>query len=160
MSPIALENSSLTLKGSIIRTVPHDEPVAPRGSKRQGKDIIVPINFVGEGDEGDLPETSSANKSKRTRSTSSRTRKRLRTKENSRQKKTRSKVGSGKYKCDRCPTTFTKEQDVKRHIRTVHEGASKVFCGCSRSYSRPDSLKRHLDSKKCEPFLERTPQDR
>ena len=160
MSAITFKNSSLTLKGSIIRTVPHDEPVAPCGSKRQGKDIIVPINFVGEGDEGDLPETSSANKSKRTRSTSSRTRKRLRTKENSRQKKTRSKVGSGKYKCDRCPTTFTKEQDVKRHIRTVHEGTSKVFCGCSRSYSRPDSLKRHLDSKKCEPFLERTPQDR
>ena len=94
MSSITLENTSLTLKKSIIRTevieredspyVPRSEPVAIRRSKRQRKkDIIAPsLDFADEEierrfeDEGDatddeyLPETPFVSKLKRARSTS------------------------------------------------------------------------------------------
>ena len=49
------------------------------------------------------------------------------------------------FKCDICKSTFTRERDMRRHKKTVHENSTGVCCNkCKKSFTRADNLKAHL----------------
>jgi uncharacterized Zn-finger protein len=52
-------------------------------------------------------------------------------------------------KCETCNTTFTKVQNLKRHVETVHENVVIICEICGRGFSRKECLARH--QKKCNP---------
>ena len=58
------------------------------------------------------------------------------------------KLGSKKsYKCNKeeCGRSFTRENSLKKHIHTVHEGHKDYNCeSCGKSFSRSNSLNRHF----------------
>ena len=48
------------------------------------------------------------------------------------------------FKCDICEKTFTRERDMRRHKKTIHEKATGVCCNkCKKSFTRVDNLKAH-----------------
>jgi len=53
-----------------------------------------------------------------------------------------------RYPCDRCPKTFSRAHDRKRHFETQHTLAPTVWkCPyCEKDFSRSDSLKRHTQN--------------
>ena len=48
------------------------------------------------------------------------------------------------FKCDICESVFTRERDMRRHKKTVHEKSTGVCCNkCNKSFTRADNLKAH-----------------
>ncbi|KAL1919376.1 uncharacterized protein VTP21DRAFT_2069 [Calcarisporiella thermophila] len=53
------------------------------------------------------------------------------------------------YRCDKCPQSFTRNHDLKRHKR-IHLDVKPYPCEfCGKPFSRRDALKRHHLVKKC-----------
>ena len=58
---------------------------------------------------------------------------------------------SKRFQCSKCSSTFSRTQELQRHMRSLHPGpnAPRFSCpNCSKVFPRPDALKRHLESKK------------
>ncbi|KAJ3286423.1 hypothetical protein HDU79_006481 [Rhizoclosmatium sp. JEL0117] len=55
------------------------------------------------------------------------------------------------YKCEHCSSFFMRNQDLTRHISSVHEKSVLFTCpGCPGTrFSRKDALKRHIRTFKC-----------
>ena len=56
------------------------------------------------------------------------------------------------FKCDICESVFTRERNMRRHKKTVHEKSTGVCCNeCNKTFSRADNLKAHqkVCSKYC-----------
>ncbi|KAI0019128.1 hypothetical protein F4780DRAFT_469299 [Xylariomycetidae sp. FL0641] len=53
------------------------------------------------------------------------------------------------YKCDQCPTAFSRNHDLKRHKRIHMEVKPYPCTNCEKAFSRKDALKRHLLVKGC-----------
>ena len=48
------------------------------------------------------------------------------------------------FKCDICENTFTRERNMRRHKKNIHQKASRVRCNkCNKTFTRPDSLRAH-----------------
>ena len=48
-------------------------------------------------------------------------------------------------KCDSCGKPFTKSGDLKKHIKTIHEGQRNYKCDfCGKSFTQSGRLKRHI----------------
>lgn len=53
------------------------------------------------------------------------------------------------YKCDKCPQSFNRNHDLKRHKR-IHLSVKPFPCQtCDKQFSRKDALKRHILVKRC-----------
>ncbi|KAL1925658.1 uncharacterized protein VTP21DRAFT_541 [Calcarisporiella thermophila] len=52
------------------------------------------------------------------------------------------------YVCDKCPQSFTRNHDLKRHKR-IHLQVKPFSCQCGKAFSRRDALKRHMTVRKC-----------
>ena len=49
------------------------------------------------------------------------------------------------FKCDICESTFTRERNMRRHKKNVHEKSTGVCCNkCNKTFTRADNLKAHL----------------
>ncbi|KAI9367151.1 hypothetical protein BJX61DRAFT_347741 [Aspergillus egyptiacus] len=54
------------------------------------------------------------------------------------------------FKCDKCPQSFNRNHDLKRHAR-IHLAVKPYPChNCDKSFSRKDALKRHKLVKGCD----------
>ena len=50
-----------------------------------------------------------------------------------------------KYKCSNCDTTFTRRDNMKKHISVVHEGQKPFKCSiCEASFAQKYSMKNHI----------------
>ena len=48
------------------------------------------------------------------------------------------------FECDICKSTFTRERDMRRHKKTIHEKSIGVCCNkCNKTFTRADNLKAH-----------------
>ena len=48
------------------------------------------------------------------------------------------------FKCDICESVFTRERNMRRHKKNVHEKSTGVCCNkCNKTFSRVDSLRAH-----------------
>ena len=48
------------------------------------------------------------------------------------------------FKCDICENTFTRERDMRRHKKNIHEKTTRVCCNkFQKSFTRFDSLRAH-----------------
>ncbi|KAJ3268639.1 hypothetical protein HDV01_002514 [Terramyces sp. JEL0728] len=55
------------------------------------------------------------------------------------------------YFCEHCPSTFSRNHDLKRHLR-IHLGVRPYTCNtCSKSFTRMDALHRHESVSACKP---------
>lgn len=53
------------------------------------------------------------------------------------------------YRCTKCPQAFSRNHDLKRHLR-IHLDVKPYACeGCQKTFSRKDALKRHKLVKGC-----------
>ncbi|KAL4805790.1 hypothetical protein BDV18DRAFT_13106 [Aspergillus unguis] len=60
------------------------------------------------------------------------------------------------FKCDKCPQSFNRNHDLKRHSR-IHLAVKPYPCtNCDKQFSRKDALKRHQLVKGCKDELEKT----
>ena len=51
------------------------------------------------------------------------------------------------YDCDFCDKTFSRPENVTRHIRTVHEGKKPFKCeDCGRNFTEKRNLEHHNES--------------
>ena len=49
------------------------------------------------------------------------------------------------FKCDICESVFTRERNMRRHKKNVHEKSTGVCCNkCNKTFTRADNLKAHL----------------
>lgn len=54
-----------------------------------------------------------------------------------------------KFQCNLCPSSFTRNHDLKRHVR-IHEDRRPFVCsGCGKGFGRMDALTRHGMRKGC-----------
>ncbi|KAL4874242.1 hypothetical protein BJY04DRAFT_24997 [Aspergillus karnatakaensis] len=61
------------------------------------------------------------------------------------------------FKCDKCPQSFNRNHDLKRHSR-IHLAVKPYPChNCDKQFSRKDALKRHQLVKGCKDELEAKP---
>ncbi|KAL4866668.1 hypothetical protein BDV12DRAFT_130881 [Aspergillus spectabilis] len=61
------------------------------------------------------------------------------------------------FKCDKCPQSFNRNHDLKRHSR-IHLAVKPYPChNCDKQFSRKDALKRHQLVKGCKDELENKP---
>ena len=51
------------------------------------------------------------------------------------------------YQCPRCPASFARNHDLKRHVR-VHGSKAYKCSGCHKIFSRRDAIKRHMNSSR------------
>lgn len=59
------------------------------------------------------------------------------------------------FKCDKCPQSFNRNHDLKRHSR-IHLAVKPYPChNCDKQFSRKDALKRHQLVKGCKDELEK-----
>ncbi|EGF79557.1 hypothetical protein BATDEDRAFT_12478, partial [Batrachochytrium dendrobatidis JAM81] len=57
------------------------------------------------------------------------------------------------FKCDMCPSTFSRNHDLKRHIR-IHLGIRPYKCErCDKSFTRMDALHRHTAVRGCKTLV-------
>ncbi|KAI8908575.1 hypothetical protein EDD86DRAFT_208014 [Gorgonomyces haynaldii] len=64
-------------------------------------------------------------------------------------KRTSSYSKSKVFRCDMCTSTFSRNHDLKRHIR-IHLGIRPYKCEtCTKSFSRMDALHRHVHIRGC-----------
>ena len=54
---------------------------------------------------------------------------------------------NGRYKCEPCQKTFSKQFTLTRHIQTVHEGVKYACHQCDFQVGCKSDLKRHIQSK-------------
>ena len=48
------------------------------------------------------------------------------------------------FKCNVCESTFTRERNMRRHKKNVHEKSTGVCCDkCNKTFTRADNLKKH-----------------
>ncbi|KAJ1928622.1 hypothetical protein IWQ60_001876 [Tieghemiomyces parasiticus] len=53
------------------------------------------------------------------------------------------------YKCTHCNQSFSRNHDLKRHVK-IHSGDKPHQCNkCGKSFGRSDALKRHSQVKRC-----------
>ena len=56
------------------------------------------------------------------------------------------------FKCDICENTFTRERNMRRHKKNVHEKSTGVCCNkCNKTFTRADNMKAH--QKVCGKYL-------
>ena len=48
------------------------------------------------------------------------------------------------YRCDKCPSVFSSENDLKEHLTTVHQIIAYQCLQCSAIFSSEKGLKQHL----------------
>lgn len=48
------------------------------------------------------------------------------------------------FRCPQCPASFSRNHDLKRHVK-LHEKKAWKCGGCDKSFSRRDAIKRHKD---------------
>ena len=53
----------------------------------------------------------------------------------------------GQYECEPCQKTFTLQQNLTRHIQSVHEGVKYTCDQCDDQFSQKSSLSAHIQSK-------------
>ncbi|ORY94587.1 hypothetical protein BCR43DRAFT_325641 [Syncephalastrum racemosum] len=51
-----------------------------------------------------------------------------------------------KFDCDRCDKQFSRQQDARRHMNSIHLKKTYTCDICCRNFSRSDVFKRHLSS--------------
>ena len=51
------------------------------------------------------------------------------------------------YQCPRCPASFARNHDLKRHVK-VHGSKAYKCSGCHKIFSRRDAIKRHMNSSR------------
>ena len=56
----------------------------------------------------------------------------------------RSTAAPGRYKCDECPSTFTRTSSLNEHKRNIHEGVQVVCNGCSTVLKNQGTFKKHV----------------
>ncbi|TPX44887.1 hypothetical protein SeLEV6574_g04228 [Synchytrium endobioticum] len=67
--------------------------------------------------------------------------------------------GERPFECEKCPATFARIHDLRRHIRSVHSRTRNFKCTyCRLSFARSDALKRHLDIEERKKRAERREQ--
>ncbi|KAJ2245503.1 hypothetical protein GGH98_004548 [Coemansia sp. RSA 454] len=53
------------------------------------------------------------------------------------------------FKCETCDQSFSRNHDLKRHVK-IHSGVKPHKCNkCGKSFGRSDALKRHSMVKRC-----------
>ncbi|KAI9477177.1 hypothetical protein BX667DRAFT_461445, partial [Coemansia mojavensis] len=53
------------------------------------------------------------------------------------------------FKCETCEQSFSRNHDLKRHVK-IHSGIKPHKCPkCGKSFGRSDALKRHSMVKRC-----------
>ncbi|KAJ1334813.1 hypothetical protein BSLG_007968 [Batrachochytrium salamandrivorans] len=58
-------------------------------------------------------------------------------------------TNSKPFKCEMCPSTFSRNHDLKRHVR-IHLGIRPYKCDmCEKSFTRMDALHRHTAVRGC-----------
>ena len=60
---------------------------------------------------------------------------------------------AGKYPCEFCSETFSKNSNLSRHIDTVHTHELHTCNACGKSYNRKDNFKRHTKTNLCRTCL-------
>ena len=51
------------------------------------------------------------------------------------------------HKCNTCSKIFTRQNNLKRHINTIHEGHKDYICGsCDKSFSQAGNLAQHIST--------------
>ncbi|KAI8812282.1 hypothetical protein BJ742DRAFT_673740 [Cladochytrium replicatum] len=56
--------------------------------------------------------------------------------------------GERPYKCPSCGASFSRQHDLRRHVRSLHSEDRPHHCHhCNLSFARSDALKRHLASE-------------
>ncbi|XP_055710234.1 gastrula zinc finger protein XlCGF57.1-like [Phlebotomus papatasi] len=49
------------------------------------------------------------------------------------------------WPCKFCPSTFTQQENMKRHVKVVHQGVKDFHCPhCERSFGKAETLKHHV----------------
>lgn len=51
------------------------------------------------------------------------------------------------YQCPRCPASFARNHDLKRHAK-LHGSKAYKCSGCDKTFSRRDAIKRHMNSSR------------
>jgi uncharacterized C2H2 Zn-finger protein len=51
------------------------------------------------------------------------------------------------YQCPRCPASFARNHDLKRHVK-LHGSKAYKCSGCDKIFSRRDAIKRHINSSR------------
>ena len=51
------------------------------------------------------------------------------------------------YQCPRCPASFARNHDLKRHVK-LHGSKAYKCSGCDKIFSRRDAIKRHMNSSR------------
>ena len=52
-----------------------------------------------------------------------------------------------KYQCDGCEKTFKRNQDLKKHVETIHNGKRFDCSLCENSYKSPKHSDHHLSGR-------------
>ena len=56
-----------------------------------------------------------------------------------------SNVGRKDQKCESCSKSFSRAENLKKHIHTIHEGHKDYRCeSCGKTFSEAGSLKKHI----------------
>ena len=50
------------------------------------------------------------------------------------------------YSCEDCDVSFSRRDDLGRHVITVHNEKTYSCAYCEKKFGRTDSLKRHMKS--------------
>ncbi|KAJ9058436.1 hypothetical protein DSO57_1036696 [Entomophthora muscae] len=56
----------------------------------------------------------------------------------------------GRFACDHCDASFSRKNSLKRHLFTHNHERPYSCTSCSRAFYRADIYHRHLKSKKCQ----------
>ena len=56
---------------------------------------------------------------------------------------------AGKYPCEFCSETFSKNANLFRHVETVHTNELHTCNACGKIFNRMDNLRRHTKTKLC-----------